>query len=239
MSACSTVTWKEEVALHDGNKIIVTRTNTYDPKGLREIGQPPPLAESTLTFTVPGTKKEITWKSDFGRGYQDNLSLLLFDFSNGVPYIATHPKFCHGYNKWERPNPPYVFFKFEDEWKRIPLEQFPAELKEANVVISPGPNEYVIKKIQEMTSSIGFVPIEKIKGFNRDSEKDYRIIARKPIQTAYTACEKVIYNGNGGWLGIDWFTSQPSYDACLKACAQKKVSAQYCPCATLFKEKEK
>ncbi len=233
------MSWKEEVLLHDGKKIIVTRTNTYDPQGLREPFQPDPLKESTLRFTVPGTKQTVTWKSDFGRGYQDNLSLLLLDFMDGVPYIATHPKFCHGYNKWKRPNPPYVFFKYDSEWKQIPLEQFPAEFKEANVVISPGPNEHVLKKIQEMTSNIGFVPIEKIKGLNRDSEKDYRIIAREPIKTAYTACEKIIYNGNGGWLGIDWFTSQPTYEACLKVCAQKEVSAQYCPCTTLFnKDKE-
>lgn len=141
LNACATdtVKWKEEVLLHDGNKIIITRTNTYDPKGLREPFQPDPLKKSTLTFTVPGTKQTvIMWKSDFGRGYQDNLSLLLLDFLNGVPYIATHPKFCHGYNKWGRPNPPYVFFKYDGEWKRIPLEELPAGFKEANVILSLG-----------------------------------------------------------------------------------------------------
>ncbi len=197
--ATNTVAWKEEVQFHNGKTLIVTRTHTYDPKGFREIGQGPPLVEATVTFTVPGTKKEVTWKSNYGRGYEDNLSLLLLDFSSGTPFVATHPARCHAYNKWGRPNPPYVFFKFDGEWKRIPLEQFPADFREANVMLRSTANEHVKKEIQETTDRVGFVPIEKIKKLNRDSEKEYRTIAREPIKTATTICEELVYY-KGAWI---------------------------------------
>ena len=163
LSACASTTWREEVLLHDGKKIIVTRTNTYDPKGLREPFQPDPLKEATLTFTVPGTKQTVTWKSDYGRGYQDNLDLLMLDFANDVPYIATTTGFCHAYNKWKRPNPPYVFFKYDSAWKQIPLDEFPTEFKQANVIISA----YNDKKIKEAEQKTGIVTVNGVKELNK------------------------------------------------------------------------
>ena len=195
LSACSSMTWKEEVLLHDGNKIIVTRTHTYDPKGLREPFQPDPLKESMLTFTVPGTKQMVTWKSDYGRGNEDNLSLLMLDFLNSKPYIATYPKFCHGYNKWGRPNPPYVFFKYDGEWKRIPLAEFPIEFKATNVIV----DAYNDKKIKEAERKTGFVTPDDAKEINKTLTKEYHTIIRTEIKTAYTACEEMIYY-KGGWI---------------------------------------
>lgn len=196
MSACASTTWKEEVTLHDGKKLIISRTYTYDPKGLRELGQPDPLKESTLTFTVPRTKQTVTWKSDFGRAYQDSLVLLMLDFLNNTPYIATEPAGCMAYNKWGRPNPPYVVFKYDGEWKRIPLEEFPAEFKETNVILSPVANERITKEIQNMTARDGFVSVENIKKLNRDSMT--HAIVRTELKTATTACEKLIFS-NGNW----------------------------------------
>jgi hypothetical protein len=238
LSACTSTTWKEEVALHDGKKLIVSRTYTYDPKGLREPFQPDPLKESTLTFTVPETKQTVTWKSDFGRAYQDNLVLYMVDILNGTPYLVTTPGGCLAYNKWKRPNPPYVFLKYDGEWKRIPVEQFPTEFKELNVILSPNSNEVKKKEILNMTARDGFVSVENIKKLNRDSMT--HTIDRTVIKTAKAvSCGEMIYNGDGGWIGLDWFRKQPSYEACLKYCAQEKMSAQYCPCSTLFKGKEK
>lgn len=234
--ATNTVTWKEEVALHDGKTLIVTRTHTYDPKGPREIGQGPPLVEATIMFTVPGTDRIVIWKSDFGRANQDSLVLLMLDMLNGTPYIVTEPGGCLAYNKWGRPNPPYVFFKYDREWKRIPLEQFPAEFKELNVVLAPDSNERKKKEIQNMTTRDGFVSVENIKKLNRDSGD--RTIVRTEVKTAKTvSCGKKVYVGDG-WMGLDWFTSKSSYDECMKVCTLNKISAQYCPCGTLFKNKE-
>ncbi len=237
--ATNTVAWKEEVQLHDGKTLIVTRTHTYDPRGFREIGQGPPLVEATVTFTVPGTKKEVAWKSDFGRANQDSLVLLMLSFLKDTPYLATEPAGCLAYNKWGRPNPPYVFFKFDGEWKRIPLEQFPAEFKETNVVLSPDSNENKKKKIQEMTGCDGFVSVENIKKLNRDSMT--HTLTRAPItsgpKNVAASCGKMVYVGDG-WMGLDWFTLKSSYEECIKVCTLNKISAQYCPCGTLFKEKQ-
>lgn len=234
--AMNTVTWKEEVALHDGKTLIVTRTHTHDPKGFREIGQPPPLVEATITFTIPGTKQAVTWKSDFGRAFQDSLNLLVLDILNGTPYLAAKPAGCLAYNKWDRPNPPYVFFKYNGEWKQISLEEFPEEIKSANVILSPGSNDNKRKEIQEVTNRVGFVPVAKIKELNKYSQKDSLVLARTPIKTATTvSCSKDVYVGDG-WMGLDWFTSKSSYEECVKVCTLNKISPQYCPCGNLFKK---
>jgi len=64
MSACADETsWKEEVLLHDGSKIVVERSQTYG--GRHEIGQKPPIKEQEITFTLPGSSRSITWKSEY------------------------------------------------------------------------------------------------------------------------------------------------------------------------------
>lgn len=138
MSACSmdnTTSWKEEVLLHDGKKIIVERSSSVDPNGSREIGQPAPKSEETLKFVPPGGSQSVTWKSDFGPAGQDNLMLLALDIVDGSSYIVTSPN-CNGYNKWARPNPPYVFFKYDGKaWLRISMGELPKQIKKANVVL--------------------------------------------------------------------------------------------------------
>ena len=41
--------WKEEVRLHDGSKIVVERSQSYG--GRHEIGQSSPIKEQSITFT--------------------------------------------------------------------------------------------------------------------------------------------------------------------------------------------
>ena len=64
LSACACTTWKEEVALYDGTKIIVTRSPTRG--GRHEIGQEVPVAEHTMVFANPKSRQRITWKSTYG-----------------------------------------------------------------------------------------------------------------------------------------------------------------------------
>ena len=72
---------------------------------------------------------------------------------------------CLAYNKWGRPNPPYVIFKHDGkEWKRIPLEELPAEIKMPNLIISDPDNE--VKKMGK-----NLVTANEI----RDVIKGYRI----------------------------------------------------------------
>jgi hypothetical protein len=56
--------WKEEVLLHDGSRIIVERSQSYGRR--HEVGQSPPIKEQDITFTLPSTSKTIEFKSEYG-----------------------------------------------------------------------------------------------------------------------------------------------------------------------------
>lgn len=49
--------WKEEVLLHDGRKIVVERW--VKREGRHEIGQPPAYQDQTLFFVLPATGKTV------------------------------------------------------------------------------------------------------------------------------------------------------------------------------------
>jgi hypothetical protein len=172
----STFTWKEEVLLHDGQKIIVERSDTYDSSMPHEIGQHPPLAEHIMTFTMPSTNRTVIWKSDYRRSSDtDSFHLLALDFLDGVPYVATRPSKCPTYDKWNRPNPPYVFFKYVDGWQPISLSEFPEKFK-INVLTSK-------KKIMAENHTHGFVRAQTVSELNREpgASKELYVLFREPI----------------------------------------------------------
>ena len=179
MSACAknTFAWKEEVLLHDGSKIIVKRSQSYG--GRHEIGQTPPIKEQTITFTPPGTNKAITWKSEYGEDIgRSNFILLALHILKGTPYIVASPNLCLSYNKWGRPNPPYVFFKYDSKaWQRIALAELPAEFQEINLVVST--------KVEEETITANpLISAELVKKLNRSLEQpEYKTILREPLPT--------------------------------------------------------
>jgi hypothetical protein len=169
--------WKEEVLLHDGSKIIVERSQSYG--GQHEIGQPPPIKEHTITFTLPGSHNSITWTSEYSEDIRrTNFYLLAVHALNGTPYIVASPYLCLSYNKWGRPNPPYVFFKYDGkEWKRIPLEEFPAEFKTINVAL-----DILGREVKNLVS-LGVVSSEKIKELNHHTTiPEYKTILREPVK---------------------------------------------------------
>ena len=174
--ASTTFTWKEEVLLHDDSKIIVERSDIYDSSMNHEIGQGAPLAEHKTTFMIPGTNQTVIWKSDNRSSLDpDNLNLLALDFINGIPIVATLPSRCISYNKWNRPNPPYVFFKYLDGWKRISLEEFPEKFKINLVVPSRKKDE---PKLFEADQKFGFVPAQTVAEINKEpgrSKESYAI----------------------------------------------------------------
>lgn len=169
------VKWKEEVLLYDGSKIIVERSQIRG--GRHEIGQPSPIKEHAIFFKMPGSNKTITWKSEYGEDIgRANFDLLAVHILKDTPYIAATPNLCLSYNKWGRPNPPYVFFKYDGkEWQRIPLAEFPAEFKTINVAISTLGDE-------DKLTSLGFVSAEKIKELNSEvRQPEYKTILREPL----------------------------------------------------------
>lgn len=167
--------WKEEVLLHDGSKIIVKRT--VERGGRHEIGQQPPIKEESLIFTVPTTNERITWKNEYSEdvGFADFMPILI-DIVQGTAYVVFAPVGCLSYNKWGRPNPPYVVFKYESkEWKRVPLQELPAKIKTPNLIISSPDNE--VEKIGK-----SFVTAEMVQHANsRLTQPEFKTILRTPL----------------------------------------------------------
>lgn len=191
--------WKEEVLLHDGSKIIVKRSQSYG--GRHEIGQPPPIREHTISFTLPNSSKPITWASEYGEDIgRTNFNLLAVHVLNGTAYIVASPNLCLSYNKWGRPNPPYVFFKYDGKaWQRVPLEEFPAEFKTINVALD------ILGREVENLVSLGLASSEKIKNLNSHiKQPEYKTILREPVRVGSYGtsvnCEEMVFY-KGAWVG--------------------------------------
>ena len=60
----STMSWKEEVQLHDGHIIVAERFYNLGAKPTLESRERAALDE-TVTFSLPDTNKKIIWKNDF------------------------------------------------------------------------------------------------------------------------------------------------------------------------------
>jgi len=220
--------WKEEVLLHDGSKMIVERSQRYG--GRHEIGQPPPIKEHTIVFTLPGTDKRIAWTSEYGKDIgRTDFILLAVHVLNGTPYIVAEPNLCLSFNKWGRPNPPYVFFKYDGKgWQRIPLEEFPVEFKTINVTLTLG------RRDVEAMVRLGLVPSENIKERNsRLKQPEHKTILREAVKPGSLGsavnCEEMFSDGKGGWLGAGWF-KHPTQEACLQFCSRKGIAAEFCKC---------
>lgn len=191
--------WKEEVLLHDGRKLIVKRSQSYG--GRREVGQSAPIKEHTISFVLPDTGKTITWTSEYSDDVgRANFNLLAIHVLAGTPYIVAEPNLCLSYNKWGRPNPPYVFFKYDGNgWQRIPLVQFPAEFTTFNVVISLQTHD-VDRMVED-----GQVSAENVAKLNSNlRQAELKSILREPVKrgtegTAVNCRELVFYKG--AWVG--------------------------------------
>jgi hypothetical protein len=238
MSGCAGVgalvlggdTWQEEVLLHDGQKIVVDRM--VERGGRHEVGQKSSFTEQRLSFTVLGSTHTITWEDHTSQDLgQANFLPMAVDISGGSPYLVAYPMGCLSYNKWGRPNPPYVIFRYDDkEWRRIPLHELPAEITTPNMIFSMP--DVVVEKFGKR-----FITADMIKGVIAGYQQpEFKTILREPVKSAGSQCGEMIHVGKGRWIGTGWFRDQPSRSACFKYCEQENVPASQCPCATLFKE---
>lgn len=174
-------TWQEEVLLHDGKEILVDRSQTYG--GRHEIDQSVPAKEHTIRFKLPNTNNTVTWTSEFGEGLgRTNFNLLALHFNKDTPYLIVEPNLCMAYNKWGRPNPPYLIFKWDaNAWNRIDIGALPPEFKTINLIV----NNSRIEEIQENSKAKGYVPATYVKVMNgRLPQPEYRSILREPMPTS-------------------------------------------------------
>jgi hypothetical protein len=185
--------WKEEVLLHDGRKLIVERSQSYGGYPTLESRERAVLDEE-WAFRVPGSGEALVWKSNHRRPPEgDNLMLLQLNFLEGVPYVATTIAGCLAYNHWKRPNPPYVFFKHDGKaWRQIPLSEFPAAFKDVNVAVGrPNSNHRE-----------GLLSIDTIRNENRLLRPYLREIVREPMGPGSDGvnCPELVFY-KGAWVG--------------------------------------
>ena len=187
----NTMSWKEEVLLHDGQIIIAERF--YKLGGYPAIESQERMAlDETVTFSLPGSNKKIVWKTDFrdSEPEPNSLNLILFDIVKGVPYIATYPAGCIAYNKWKRPNPPQILFKYEGEqWNRIGVAEFPSDVIKSNLIVG----RPATKLLQS------FYTTDQVSKKNREiSTPEYKLVMRESIGRPSPTCPE-LKRVNGGW----------------------------------------
>lgn len=186
--------WKEEIFLHDGTTIIAERKQTYGGKPTIDSRERALIDEEWI-FPIPNGKGSVTWKNNFRNPPEgQSLMLMLVDFVGDVPYLATSPAGCIAYNHWGRPNPPYVFFRYDGkQWQRILMAEFPERFRESNVVVGrPDPNH-----------RSGTLTRDMVKQDNAGLEHYHSAILREPVKPGTSAsqvnCEELIrYKGH--WI---------------------------------------
>jgi len=198
MSACAMggTSWNEEVLLHDGQKILVERS--VERGGRHEVGQKPPYKEQSMSFTMPVRNETITWEDRYSEDVGSaNFLPMLLDISKGTPYLVVSPMGCLSYNKWGRPNPPYVIFKYDgNTWQRIPLQELPTEIKAPNLIFS-------MPDIKVEETGKRFMSSETVKAIIEGyRQPEYKTILREPLskERINEMCEELVYY-KGGWVG--------------------------------------
>lgn len=177
ISACetNTYTWKEEVLLHDGGKIIAERTVVRG--GGSEIGQGPTIKEHSLKFAMPGTNEMIYWEDSFTADIGSaSFSLMQLEIRGGAAYLVASPMGSLSYKKWGNPNPPYVVFKYQGKtWQRIRLEELPAEFTVPNLIFS-SPDTEARKAGQGIVSAAAIRNL-----YDGYKQPEYKAILRTPV----------------------------------------------------------
>lgn len=204
MTACAGVSkygdtstsWKEEVALHDGQTIIVKRI--FKRGGRREPGQSPNAIYESLAFTPPNSRQTVVWENkkteDIGNS---NFRPLLIDIVDNTPYLVTNALGCLSYNKWGRPNPPYIIFKYDSNtWQRITVQELPAQLTTPNLIVNSA--DTVAAKADS-----NLITASTIKNLNSASiHKQYKTIQREVLEKGegMASCPEMVYY-KGAWVG--------------------------------------
>lgn len=188
--------WKEEVLLHDGGKIIVERS--VERGGRHEIGQQPPIKEQSLTFILPSTNENVTWEDKFTEDVGEASFLpMLLEIHKSTVYLVVNPMGCLSYNKCGHPNPPYIVFKYQGKaWNRIPLQELPAEFKTPNLIFS-SPDSEAKKAGKHIVSA------ETIKAlYEGYRQPEYKTILREALPQARIneMCMEMVYY-KGAWVG--------------------------------------
>lgn len=187
------ISWKEEVLLHDGTKIIVERNMTRH--GRHEPGRKPPKGNQSIKFNVPGTNRTLSWRDEYSEDVGSaNFNLIALHILNGTPYIVNTAYGCTSYNKWGRPNPPYIIFKHDgNAWQRISIAKLPIEFRTVNLLIGPSNEE---KRLNQPE----IVSAKEIVKLNQGYSQTDRAIVREALAAEQNGCQELVYY-KGAWVG--------------------------------------
>lgn len=158
MTGCGerTASWKEEVLLHDGKKIVVERSRTRGGTVVKEIGQDPET-KWTIKFRNPYKGDELV-----SFEVEGGVTLMILDFDMGKPYLAMIADRGDAYYSFGCPNPPYVAFTYDRVWQRIPLDQLLPQFVKTNLTIGgsedihmPGSRAMTVEEVREYNNRPG------------------------------------------------------------------------------------
>jgi len=172
--------WQEEVLLHDGQRLIVERSQTYG--GGQSISGFVTPRTQTIRFKLPNDARTISWTSEYSEDLgRTDFNPLALHIKQGTPYFIVEPNLCLSYNKWGRPNPPYVIFKWEaNAWNRVSMAELPAEFTTINLVVV-GWNE----EVKENSRAKGYIPVETVMKMNdKLGQSQFRSILRRAMPVA-------------------------------------------------------
>lgn len=178
--------WQEEVMLQDGTRIVVDRGLKLGSRYDQEMGAwnaGPPVRGYTLDIPLPGGKGRARWEHD------QSLIPLAVGIKNGIAYLATAPSTCPDFDRYGRPIPAYVFFKFDGGWKRISVDEFPEEIKSVNLLsVSGSPRT-------ERLIADGFISADSAHSYNAlYLRAELRTITRNKTTRRYAECIRELEN---------------------------------------------
>ncbi|MFZ6694099.1 hypothetical protein [Undibacterium sp. SXout20W] len=126
INACSgdTTTWDQEVKLLDGRKIVVTQKRLL--QGLL-------TRDAWLTINLPQISQEpIVW--------HESLYPMVVNIFNGSLYVVAMPSTVRERHRYGDPSPPNIGFRWvASGWQRIPFNEIPEAIYDANMLVSELP----------------------------------------------------------------------------------------------------
>ena len=118
----------------DGRELIVERSHTLGNRFDRElsaINAPPGATAYVVTVPLPDGRK-VRWEAE----HKDMIPIAV-TVERGMAYVVATPFNCRSYAKLGRPVPPFIVFKHEGaQWTRTTIDEIPAAITEANLLIA-------------------------------------------------------------------------------------------------------
>lgn len=205
-ASSNTLTWREEVALHDGGIVVVSRKTVLLPSpmlGERVDGK------RQLTFTHPTTGKVVTWENAGELG--SRVFPMLLDVDGELTFLVTIAQSGSEYNDFDCPTPPYIVFRHDGTaWTRVPLAELPVRFRNANIsAISPGRLEDLIKQARYYLTA---AQVKAIYDSGQDKNSLYVVIDRRirnplsldcdrgTVERLYGLEKYAEWDGTGTWL---------------------------------------